>query len=480
MCGVEWLLSLFDLIYWRNKWSLYCDVQSNHQTFIPLFFLLLLWLCPTYCLPAYCRRDQSGVPGVLSSLLQGGCDVNCRTSTLGVTPLTLLLRRAALSSKSSSTKDGGKGKGKEKERGGGGGQRGRGMGMGVDGLYSPGSKGTTLDSLTPFLDHTQLAILSSDTDDRTTLYGNHAPNGIKCSPKGSTHSQLDSYSVSVDDHQSKGGEAGAGEGGGEDSWVDESYMTWTNTAMHLIQSGDYLLNAPINPFLHSNPFKLPCSSLLFIFHFLHLIRLSIHPPLLLFSLHSFCHSTSTCLLEHYPNLIQGYIFLNDILTHLSNSTSTSTSIFTLTLTLTLPSTGAQWDVEWRHKGQTQLHLLISSFSPSPIQKYMDAFCFTLSSALSAGHNPALQDRKGRNALFIMCERLSLFSAGERTASHNVLFRWIFCYSFRFFITRRVNIRIAVSSCSQWSLVEHVLELSRVLIFPYPFTLWYLLFIIHNL
>ena len=46
---------------------------------------------------------------------------------------------------------------------------------------------------------------------------------------------------------------------------------------------------------------------------------------------------------------------------------------------------------------------------------MDAFCFTLSSALSAGHNPALQDRKGRNALFIMCERLSLFSAGERTA-----------------------------------------------------------------
>ena len=137
-----------------------------------------------------------------------------------------------------------------KERGGG--QRGR--GVGVDGLYSPGSKGTTLDSLTPFLDHTQLALLSNDTDDRTTLYGNQATNGMKSSPKGSSHSQLDSYSVSIDDHQSKGGEGdgarvgagvGAGEGVGEDSWVDESYMTWTNTAMHLIQSGDYFLYAPI-------------------------------------------------------------------------------------------------------------------------------------------------------------------------------------------------------------------------------------------
>ena len=297
--------------------------------------------------------------------------------------------------------------------------------MGVDGLYSPGSKGTTLDYLTPLLDHTQLALLSSDTDDRTTLYCNQATNGMKSSPKGSTHSQLDSYSVSIDDHQSKGGEkgggrvgAGVGEGVGEDSWVDESYMTWTDTAMHLIQSGDYFLYAPIYPmyfFIHNH---LSCLAPSFFSSFFFFLS-SVYPSILLSSPPRFHPFTALCLLassKHNPNLVPGSISLYNILTHFSTSTSTSTLTSTsYSYSYSNSYTGAQWDVEWRHKGQTQLHLLISSFSPSPIQKYMDAFCFTLSSALSAGHNQALQDRKGRNALFIMCERLSLFSAGERTA-----------------------------------------------------------------
>ena len=101
----------------------------------------------------------------------------------------------------------------------------------MDTLYSPGSKGTTLDSVTPFLDRTQLALPCFDTDDRTTPYGNNQPSEMKCSPKGSTHSQFYSGSESIEDHNRESG-------GERNSWIDESYMTWTNTAMHLLKSGE--------------------------------------------------------------------------------------------------------------------------------------------------------------------------------------------------------------------------------------------------
>ena len=77
--------------------------------------------------------------------------------------------------------------------------------------------------------------------------------------------------------------------------------------------------------------------------------------------------------------------------------------------------GAKWDVDWMHKqqkGQTQLYLLLSSFAPSVQQADIDAYCFVLASALNAGQNPALEDRKGRNALFILCDRMAQIPLGE--------------------------------------------------------------------
>ena len=121
----------------------------------------------------------------------------------------------------------------------------------MEGLYSPGSKGTTLDSVTPFLDRTQLALLWSDTDDRTTLYGTHNhhhhrtnanADKMKSSPMGSSSSQLDSGSVgvSIDDQQRERGRGRGSrvEGRGGDGWVDESRMTWCNTAVHLLRAGE--------------------------------------------------------------------------------------------------------------------------------------------------------------------------------------------------------------------------------------------------
>jgi hypothetical protein len=66
----------------------------------------------------------------------------------------------------------------------------------------------------------------------------------------------------------------------------------------------------------------------------------------------------------------------------------------------------------QQKGQTQLYLLLSSFVSSPQQADIDAYCFVLASALNAGQNPALEDRKGRNALFVLCDRMAQIPLGE--------------------------------------------------------------------
>ena len=138
------------------------------------------------------------------------------------------------------TKRGGAGRGHERDRD-------------REGLYSPGSKGTTLDSVTPFLDRTQLALLCSDTDDRTTVYGTHNHHHHtnantnaykkKSSHIGSSNSQQDSgrVSVSVEDQQRERERkrGGRGKGRGGDGWVDESHMTWCNTAVHLLKSGEH-------------------------------------------------------------------------------------------------------------------------------------------------------------------------------------------------------------------------------------------------
>ena len=43
---------------------------------------------------------------------------------------------------------------------------------------------------------------------------------------------------------------------------------------------------------------------------------------------------------------------------------------------------------------------------------MEAYCYVLASALSNGLNPALEDRKGRNVLFVLCDRMACFPLGE--------------------------------------------------------------------
>ena len=86
--------------------------------------------------------------------------------------------------------------------------------------------------------------------------------------------------------------------------------------------------------------------------------------------------------------------------------------------LSLLLTGALWDLDWRHKqqrGQTQLYLLLSSFSPLPspdCDSSRSAYYFLLASALSAGFSPTREDKKGRSALFLLCERMACVTLGQ--------------------------------------------------------------------
>ena len=94
------------------------------------------------------------------------------------------------------------------------------------------------------------------------------------------------------------------------------------------------------------------------------------------------------------------------------------------------TTGAKWDVDWTHKqqkGQTQLYLLLSSFASSAQQADTDAYCFVLASALNAGQNPALEDRKGRNALFVLCDRMAQIPLGESSLLCRHLLRTFIVY-----------------------------------------------------
>ena len=76
------------------------------------------------------------------------------------------------------------------------------------------------------------------------------------------------------------------------------------------------------------------------------------------------------------------------------------------------TTGAKWDLSWRHKqqkGHTQLYLLLSAFNPRCDHS---AYRNVLESALTAGHSPCIEDRKGRNALFVLCERMACIPLGK--------------------------------------------------------------------
>jgi hypothetical protein len=72
----------------------------------------------------------------------------------------------------------------------------------------------------------------------------------------------------------------------------------------------------------------------------------------------------------------------------------------------LVKSGAYWEANWRSPhGCTQLHLLLAAFPPS--REDSAIYRALLKSALDAGVNPAHEDQKGRNALFVLSEQMAV-------------------------------------------------------------------------
>jgi hypothetical protein len=67
--------------------------------------------------------------------------------------------------------------------------------------------------------------------------------------------------------------------------------------------------------------------------------------------------------------------------------------------------GAVWDSNWNGiNGSSQLYLLLSAFPPA--REDISSYRYLLTSALEAGCSPMLEDEKGRNSLFILCEQMA--------------------------------------------------------------------------
>jgi hypothetical protein len=75
----------------------------------------------------------------------------------------------------------------------------------------------------------------------------------------------------------------------------------------------------------------------------------------------------------------------------------------------LIKSGAHWDSAWRTpRGCTQLHLFLAAFPPTREDSSM--YRALLKSALEHGVNPAMEDDRGRNALFVLCEQMCLIAS----------------------------------------------------------------------
>jgi hypothetical protein len=67
--------------------------------------------------------------------------------------------------------------------------------------------------------------------------------------------------------------------------------------------------------------------------------------------------------------------------------------------------GARWDPNWRAPGGiSQLHLLLAAFPP--YREESGTYRALLKSALEDALNPAIEDDRGRNSLFILCEAMA--------------------------------------------------------------------------
>jgi hypothetical protein len=73
----------------------------------------------------------------------------------------------------------------------------------------------------------------------------------------------------------------------------------------------------------------------------------------------------------------------------------------------LVKNGGRWDANWKspQTGVNQLHLFVASFPPSREDTVI--YRSLLKNALENGCNPNMEDDRGRNSLFILCEQLAV-------------------------------------------------------------------------
>lgn len=84
--------------------------------------------------------------------------------------------------------------------------------------------------------------------------------------------------------------------------------------------------------------------------------------------------------------------------------------------------GAKWNPtsQTPEKRDTQLHLLLSAYAPARDQ--MEEYLFLLDTALSTGVNPLLENKNGKNCIFVFCEAISHVSDIQYPESREILTR----------------------------------------------------------
>ena len=87
---------------------------------------------------------------------------------------------------------------------------------------------------------------------------------------------------------------------------------------------------------------------------------------------------------------------------------------------TLVRAGARWDPALRigAKHHSQLYLLVSGFPPA--KEDSAAYRYIIESALAARCDPLLEDEKGRNMIFFLCEQMAFVPAETCPESRKIL------------------------------------------------------------
>ena len=96
----------------------------------------------------------------------------------------------------------------------------------------------------------------------------------------------------------------------------------------------------------------------------------------------------------------------EMLIKCGTSTSHTLCCYTPHTNIYMPcSTGAHWDTNWQtNRGCTQLHLLLSAFPPP--RDDSATYRKLLKSCIDSGLDVAIQEERGRSALFVLCEQMA--------------------------------------------------------------------------